>query len=153
MSGIMHCRNPFPLPNRLDAKLRPVVSLWDSLRRGEAGMPFADDLGVPALSQLQGSPFLLSVFAEPERFRLEYLTDNFRGAPSVGSFIDEIKPNAGFGYLRAQCSATVEAAAPTWLRLTESNGHHFSRVLLPLWGNGQVNMLVGALDRTSAKSE
>ena len=32
-------------------------------------MPFTDDLGVSALSSLLGRPFLLSVFASPERFR------------------------------------------------------------------------------------
>jgi hypothetical protein len=36
----MHCRNPFPLPDRLDAKLEPVVTLWENLKRGENGMPF-----------------------------------------------------------------------------------------------------------------
>lgn len=145
----MHCRNPFPLPDLLDAKLQPIVSLWDSLKRGEAGMPFADDLGVPALVKLPGNPFLLGVFAAPERFRLEFLSEGLRGAAGAASFIDEITPNVHFSYLRAQCSATVEAAAPTWLRLTELSGYHFSRVLLPLWGNGQINMLVGALDRVA----
>jgi hypothetical protein len=49
-SRIMHCRNPFPLPDHLATTPQPLLSLWQSLKRGEAGMPFADDLGVPALS-------------------------------------------------------------------------------------------------------
>jgi cytochrome c5 len=36
----MHCRNPFPLPDLLDAKLEPVVTLWENLKRGGNGMPF-----------------------------------------------------------------------------------------------------------------
>ena len=142
----MHCRNPFPLPDRLDARVQPVVSLWEGLRRGENGMPFADDLGVQSLSKLAGNPFLLSVSDLPERYRFEFLGDSLRGAEALGRFLDEVSPNVNFSYLRAQSSATVEAAAPTFLRLTQSSGYSFSRVLLPLWGNGQVNMLLGSID-------
>jgi hypothetical protein len=143
---IMRCRNPFPIPNRLDAKLQPVVTLWESLKRGENGMPFGDDLGVPALTKLPGNPFLLSVFSAPERCRFEFLCDSLRGEVAAGSFIDEMSPNVNFSYLRAQSSATVEAAEPTLLSLTQLSGYSFSRVLLPLWGNGQVTMLLGTID-------
>ncbi len=145
----MRCRNPFPLPDRLDAKLQPVVTLWESLKRGENGMPFGDDLGVPALTRLPGNPFLLSVFSTPERCRFEFLCDSLRGEVVAGSFIDEMSPNINFSYLRAQSSATVEAAEPTLLRLTQFSGYSYSRVLLPLWGNGQVTMLLGAIDHCS----
>lgn len=142
----MHCRNPFPLPDRLDARLQPIVSLWEGLKRGENGIPFGDDLSVQALSKLPGTPFLLSVFASPERCRFEYLSDSLHDAAVPGSFLDEISPNVNFSYLRAQSSATVEAAAPTFLRLNQLSGYSLSRVLLPLWGNGQVNMLLGGID-------
>ena len=147
MSKIMHCRNPFPLPDRLDAKLQPVVSLWESLRRGENGMPFSDDLGVPALSNLPGNPFLLSVFASPERYRFEFLSESLRREAALERFVDETPPKINFSYLRAQSSATVEAAEPTLFQLTDSSGYRFSRALLPLWGSGQVNMLLGAFDK------
>jgi hypothetical protein len=146
MSKMMHCRNPFPLPDRLDAKLQPVVSLWKSLRRGENGMPFSDDLGVSALSNLPGNPFLLSVTASPERYRFEFLSESLRRKAVLERFVDEMPTNVNFGYLRAQSSATIEAAEPTLFHLTDSSGYRFSRVLLPLWGNGQVNLLLGALD-------
>jgi hypothetical protein len=141
----MHCRNPFPLPDRLDTRLQPVVSLWEGLKRGENGMPFADDLGVDSLSKLPGTPFLLSVSDVPERYRFEFLGDNLRGVATPGSFLDEVPSNVNFSYLRAQSSATVEAAAPTFLRLTQRSGYNFSRVLLPLWGDGCVSMLLGAI--------
>ncbi len=140
----MHCRNPFPLPDHLNAGLQPVASLWQGLKRGENGMPFADDLGVQSISKLQGNPFLLGVLAE--RYRFEFLSDSLQGAAAIGSFLDEMSPNVNFSYLRAQSSATVEAAAPTFLRLTQFSGYSFSRILLPLWGNGQVNLLLGAID-------
>jgi hypothetical protein len=143
----MRCRNPFPLPEHLDIRLQPVISLWDSLKRGENGMPFSDDLGVSALSNLSAIPFLLSVFGSPERYRIEFLAKDLRGTAAVGGFIDEVSPDIDFSYLRAQSSATVEAAEPTLLRLTDASGKNFSRLLLPLWGNGQVNMLLGAVDR------
>jgi hypothetical protein len=145
MSKIMHCRNPFPLPDRLDARLQPIVSRWEGLKRGENNIPFGDDLGVQSLSKLPGNPFLLSVSASPERCRFEFLSDSLRGAAAPGSFLDEISPNVNFSFLRAQSSATIEAAAPTFLHLTQLSGYGFSRVLLPLWGNGQVNMLLDAI--------
>ena len=142
----MPCRNPFPLPDPLDARLQAVLSLWQGLRRSENGMPFSDDLALPALSNLPAKPFLLQVFSSPERFRFEYLDQALRGAAALGKFIDEISADTPFGYLRAQSSATVEAAEPTFLRLTETSGRHCSRLLLPLWGEGQISLLLGAVD-------
>jgi hypothetical protein len=147
----MHCRNPFPFPEPLAARLRPVVSLWESLKRGENGMPFSDDLGVPDLSNLPGHPFLLSVLVSPERYRFEFLSENLRSEAGPGQFIDEIPPNTNFCYLRAQSSATVEASEPTLFHLTEFSGYRFSRVMMPLWGNGQVNMLLGGSDRQATE--
>ncbi len=142
----MRCRNPFPLPDRLDAKLQAVVSLWEGLRRGENEVPFGDDLGTSALTNLSGNPFVLRVFGSPERYRFEFLSDGLRREAVLERFVDEMQPNGNFSYLRAQSSATIEAAEPTLFHLTTSSGHRFSRVLLPLWGNGQVDLLLGAFD-------
>ena len=142
----MSCRNPFPLPDRLNPKLQPIVSLWESLKRAENGMPFGDDLGFSTLSNLSGNPFLLRVFASPDRFRFEFLDKGLQEVAATGRFIDEISPDTNFGYLRAQSSATLEAAEPTFLRLIDDSGRNFSRLLLPMWGNGQINMLLGAVD-------
>ena len=142
----MLCKNPLPVPGKLAAKLQAVVSLWQGLKRAENGMPFSDDLGHSALSGLSGKSFLLGVFAAPERFRFEFLDAGLQGAAAAGQFIDEIPQDANFSYLRAQASATVEAGEPTWLRLDVASGRSFSRLLLPMWGNGQINMLLGAID-------
>ena len=141
----MRCLNPFPLPDRLDPDLQTVVSFWESLRRAENGMPFGDDLKFSDLSRLSAKPFVLSVFTSPERFRFEYLHKDLQGAAMAGRFIDEIPPESDFSYLRAQSSATLEAAEPTFLRLSEASGRSFRRLLLPMWGSGQINTLLGAI--------
>jgi hypothetical protein len=143
---IMPCRNPFTLPDRLDPNLHRVVSFWEKLKRAENNIPFADDLDLSALSKLSGRTFLLGVLTSPERFRVEYLSGELRGAATPGSFVEEASPDIHFGYLRAQSSATVEAGEPTFLSLTDASAGHFSRVLLPMWGNGQVNLLLGTVD-------
>ncbi|HZV04812.1 MAG TPA: hypothetical protein VE999_06990 [Gemmataceae bacterium] len=140
----MSCRNPFELPDRLETSLQAVLAFWQGLRRGQNGMPFGDDLLLPQLSELPGKLFLLAVFAPPERFRIEFLNSALPAA-ATGKFLDELPPSTEFAFLRAQASATLEAAAPTLLRLTDSSGDSFSRLLLPMWGNGQVSMILGAL--------
>ena len=141
----MRCLNPFPLPDRLDPDLQTVVSFWESLRRAENGMPFGDDLKFPDLTDLPAKPFVLSVFTLPERFRFEFLDRRLQGAAIAGRFIDEISADANFSFLRAQASATLEAAEPTFVGLSEDSGRGFERLLLPMWGNGQINTLLGAV--------
>jgi hypothetical protein len=108
-------------------------------------MPFGDDLKFSDLSTLSAKPFVLTIFTLPERFRFEFLDEGLEAAAVAGRFIDEISVNTDFSYLRAQSSATLEAAAPTFFRLTEDSGRNFGRVLLPMWGSGQVSMLLGAI--------
>ena len=144
----MRCQNPFPLPDYLGAGLQPVVSLWQGLKRGENAIPFADDLGIDSLIKRPGNTFLLRVFQSPDRYRIEFLGDSLQHSAVAGSFLDEISPKADFSYLRAQSSATVEAVAPTLLRLTPLSGQSFLRIVLPLWRNGQVDMLLGAVDHS-----
>lgn len=85
------------------------------------------------------------MFAPPERFRIEFLNAAMPIPSVTGKFLDELRLRTEFGFLRAQASATLEAAAPTLLRLTDNSGDSFFRLLLPLWGDGQVNMILGAL--------
>jgi hypothetical protein len=66
-------------------------------------------------------------------------------------FVDEMLPNINFSYLRAESRATIEAAEPTLFHLTDCSGYRFSRVLLPLRGNGQVNLLIGAFDNVQTE--
>ncbi|HLZ01097.1 MAG TPA: hypothetical protein VKR55_02985 [Bradyrhizobium sp.] len=143
----MRCLNPFPIPDEPDPDLQSVVSLWNELRRAENGMPFGDDLRFSDLPKLSARPFVLSVFTLPERFRFEFLDEGLQETAALaGRFIDEISIDTSFSYLRAQSSATLEAGEPTFLRITEDSGRSFGRLLLPMWGNGQINTLLGAVN-------
>lgn len=140
----MACRNPLEPPDRIEANQQAVLAFWEGLKRGENAIPFSDDLRLPDLSELPGRLFLLRVFV-PERLRVEFLNAAMPGQAVTGKFLDELSPSTEFAFLRAQASATLEAAAPTFLRLTDSFGHSFSRLLLPMWENGQIDMILGAL--------
>lgn len=138
--------SPFPLPQKLERDLAQVKSYWESLRRTENSMPFWDDLKPSALGELAGQVFLLDVFDGPERFRFNAVGDGLAkayGEPLVSKFADQIALRDPFGFFRAQASATVEAREPTYYR-HEMPG--YSRILLPMWGDGRISMLLGAVD-------
>lgn len=143
----MTYRNPFPLPDHLPPALQPVLSYWQELKRAESAMPFADDIDLSILSNLTAKALILRVFALPERFRFEFLGNDLRGSSEArtGGFLDEISLGGDFSYLRAQSSTTVEAAMPTFCQFTGDPERSFSRLLLPVWGNGEISMLVGAV--------
>jgi hypothetical protein len=46
--------------------------------------------------------------------------------------------------LTDQCRATIEQRAPTWFRHEAADGAGYSRLVLPLWGNGHIEMLIAA---------
>jgi len=52
----------------------------------------------------------------------------------------------GFRLLARSKQRAVEAVEPTLLRLTETSRRNFARLLLPLWGLGQISLLLGAVD-------
>lgn len=131
--------NPFPLPAKLDGDLAAVAALWRGLRRGQSDIPFADDLKPAALSAQAGRVLLLDVFENPERFRFSLLGGDLlmpQDRALSGKFIDEAELPPPLAFLRAQASATVEARAPTC---------HSGRLLLPMWGDGRVSLLLGAV--------
>ena len=138
--------NPFPLPDKLSPTLQQVFSYWEGLERGDNEMPFWDDVKLSALPDLADRLMLINVFTNPERFRLNTVGaayDGAQGAALRGKFIDEVAFAGGMTFLRAQASATVEARAPTLYRAAG-----FTRLLLPMWGDGHIGMLLGALDRS-----
>ncbi len=141
--------NPFPLPAMLRPALQRVVVYWQGLKRAGNEMPFWDDLDPSALPDLTGRLLLLDVFAAPERFRVNLVGRDLQPQSDAlrHRFIDEAALSAELIYLRAQSSATVEAAAPTFYRCAGAPGQPaFSRVLLPMWGDGRIGMLLGASD-------
>ena len=149
MTGVTQ---PFSLPQKLPAALARVHHYWSGLRRGENPMPFSDDLNPSALADLSNTLMLMDVF-EPVRFRFSLIgRDILAGLDPniVGRFADEFEPRQPLNYFLAQASTTVEAKAPTFYHCDPINekGHQspgYSRLILPAWGNGQINMLLGAV--------
>ncbi len=135
---------PFALPAKLSSGLGQVRDYWGGLKRGGNEIPFWDDVKLSALPGLEGHLLLVDVFEGPQRFRMNTVGKDIRGwygADIDGKFADEIEAKGPLAYFSAQASATVEAVQPTF--------HHdgFARLLLPLWGNGYVSMLLGAVER------
>lgn len=136
---------PFPFPNKLERNLARVLSYWEGLKRAENNMPFWDDVKLSALPDLADSLLLIDVFVLPERFRFNTVGKGLAqryGDAVTGKFLDELALREPFDYLRAQCSATIESRAPTYRADTVG----YSRILLPMWGDGHIGMLLGAVD-------
>ncbi len=144
---------PFPVPETIPPTLRRVLAYWQSLKRGNADMPFWDDATLTAMPDLAHQLILIDVFARPERFRLDHVGDACRALHRdkiVGRFLDEIDPEPPFEFLQSQCSATVENKAPTlYVHETKSKPspeRAYSRLLLPMWGDGRIGMILGGID-------
>jgi hypothetical protein len=134
----------YVLPPRLEADLARVHAYWNGLIRGQASnMPYWDDVKPADLPGLEGRLILATAFMRPERFRFDIVGDDVcarYGMALAGSFADEIDTHAPLHFFRSQASATVEGRAPTCYRTGD-----YGRLLLPLWGDGHVNMLLGAV--------
>jgi hypothetical protein len=138
-------KRPFAPPARLSPNLTRVRDYWSSLLRGGATMPFWDDVKLSDLPDLSDRLLLIDVFEQPERFRLNAIGAGLGGEALAGLFIDQTELGHPFAYLRAQCAATVEASAPTYHRC-ETPDPAYGRLLLPMWGQGRIGMLLGAVD-------
>jgi hypothetical protein len=142
--------SPFPLPEKLDPNLAAVLSYWRRLRRADNSMPFWDDLNLSDLSGLPERPqslLLIDAFDKPERFRFNRLVGEMletAGRTFTGKFVDEVDLPKLMSYLRAQCSATVEARIPTYYCSAVASPA-YPRILLPMWGDGRIGMLLGAI--------
>jgi hypothetical protein len=138
--------NPYPLPGNLGAPLQAVLSYWQDLRRAGNEMPFWDDVKPSALPGPNDRLLLVDAFEKPERFRVNTIgTELDRAGGSLrGKFIDELALTGPLEFLRSQCSATVEARAPTFYR--HEGKPACARLLLPMWGDGRIGMLLGAVD-------
>ena len=138
---------PFAIDEALGPRLDALLTYWRGLRRGETSIPFADDIDMAMVRDLCGDVFVLGVFEKPERFRLD-LAQTPR-APEIqdtllGRFIDEVALPKSLEYLRAQADAAVEGVAPAYYR--HDGEPAYARLLLPAWGEGQVRLLLGAIE-------
>ena len=153
----------YSLPGELEPDLSRVQAYWNGLKRGANDVPFWDDVKFSLRSRLGRRSMLIDVFENPLRFRFDLigadLTDWY-GETIGNRFLDEIELHAPFVELTLQCKATVESCAPTYYRQTAArkgeaeNPGGYARLLLPLWGNGRIEMLLGAvvLDKAARKN-
>jgi len=144
------CRKPFEVEAPLGSKLDAALAHWQRLLRGNAAMPFADDLILKPVEDLAADVFTLEVFERPERFRVD--TARTPHAPVVerefpGLFVDELDRCSPLEFLRSQASATVEAMAPTFYEHAPKPGAPgYRRLLMPFWEMGHVSRLLGVVD-------
>ena len=147
---------PFALPTKLSPRLHRVLDYWLSLKRGENSMPFWDDVKPSSLPDLSSSLMLIDAFESPQRFRFasigQHIGERY-GSDLAGSFADAVEARAPLRFLIAQASATVEAKVPTFFAdgVEAAGGRRsgYSRLLLPMWGNGRIGMLLGAIEYVS----
>jgi hypothetical protein len=153
----------YSLPVELEPDLSRVHAYWNGLKRGANDVPFWDDVKFSMRSRLGRESMLIDVFENPLRFRFDLigadLTEWYGGA--IGNeFLGEMDLHAPFDELTLQCQATVEGGDPTYYRRTavrNNDAEHpvgYARLLLPLWGNGRIEMLLGAavLDQPARES-
>ena len=143
---------PYAGPRKLGPDLAQVLAYWEGLKRGEADMPFWDDLNLSSLPDLSGRLFLLEVSDKPTRFRFGItggeIKDRYTG-DLVSKFLDEIELRFPLQYLNSQSSGTVESRRPTYYHHAAAKtgsaypAGGYSRLLLPTWGDGHIGNAVG----------
>lgn len=141
---------PYSIPSYLPPNLERVLAYWKGLLRGGATMPFWDDARLTDLPDLADRLVLIDAFDRPERFRFASVGHGLASEGLEGEFLDEVELAPPFEFLRSQCAATTEAAGPTYFHF-EGPGRGtparaYGRLLLPMWGDGRIGMLLGAVD-------
>jgi len=139
--------SPFPVPAKLPSGLTEVRNYWQRLKRRQNSMPFWDDVNLSSLPKLADQLMLVDVFQDPQRFRFNSVGQRIRkryGGDLVHKFVDEIDAKAPLDYFTSQSSATIEGEVPTYYRSTR-RGAGYQRLLLPMWGNGRIEMMLGAV--------
>ena len=149
----------YSLPDELEPDLGRIRAYWNGLKRGSNDVPFWDDVKFSLRSRLGREFMLIDVFENPLRFRFDLIgTDltDWYGKAIGNVFLDEIELHAPCDDLIQQSRATVEGRAPTYYfqtaagkRAAEHRGG-YARLLLPLWGNGRIEMLLGAVVPSTA---
>jgi hypothetical protein len=145
------------LPDRLEPDLDLVRAYWNGLKRGNNDIPFWDDVKFSMQKRLARDILLIEAFENPLRFRFDLVGDDItqrHGTAITGKFSDEIDLDAPMDELTSQCRATVERREPTYFRYAPTGESQaevsagYSRLMLPLWGNGRIEMLLGAVAGT-----
>jgi hypothetical protein len=134
---------PYKYPEVLPRVFQDILSYWKDLRRGQAEIPFTDDIRMTELSEHENDLIILDVFAKPQRYRFSIVGQNVTGVyrhDVAGIFLDELEPGPPFRLIHSQASAAVEMRTPTYYV-----GEGYARLLLPAWGDGHVSALLGKI--------
>ncbi|MGO9358204.1 MAG: hypothetical protein ACLP1D_11075 [Xanthobacteraceae bacterium] len=145
MTGRFH---GYALPDELEPDLGRIHAYWNGLKRGANNVPFGDDVKFSLRSRLGREAMLIDVFESPLRFRFDLIgadLADWYGEAIGNRFLDEIDLHAPFDELTLQCKSTVEISAATYFRHTAAGKGSYARLLLPLWGNGRIEMLLGGV--------
>ncbi len=141
---------PFAMPEFVGAKFAAVRGYWHSLKRGNANMPFTDDLLPAALGKMAANFALMHVFQNPQGFRFDLVGAHIAqvyGGELGNRFADEVGPRAPFDYFVAQCATTIESAGPTlYDHPHTARSAAYQRLMLPFWGDGRVNAILAVFD-------
>jgi hypothetical protein len=136
---------PFPVPAKLEPELADLQRYWNGLKRGQAEMPFTDDVKLTRAPHPLWT-MLLDVLKQPVRFRFALVGDEIRrsyGSDLAGLVADEIEVRSPLNFFISQCSAAVESRASTYYAHDD-----FARLVLPLWGDAHTNgLLIGIAAR------
>lgn len=138
--------NEFALPDRLEPELAELLAYWDGIKRGFRIMPYWDDVAMDRLSGLRDRLAMWDVLDDPPRFRFSIVGARLDAACAdelAGRFTDELSAAGPLAHLTEQCRAAVAEAAPTYFR--QADDPAFARLILPLWGEGRIRMLIGAI--------
>ena len=118
-------------------------------------MPFWDDVNISALPDFSDRLMLIEASDRPVRFRCGFgvVGEEIKrqyGGDLASKFLDEIEVRHPLQFLISQSSATVESRVPTYYRHAWAKGgssrvdQEYSRLVLPMWGDGHIGMLLGA---------
>jgi hypothetical protein len=136
------------LPEKLEPDLERVLGYWNGLKRGGNEIPFWDDVKISMKTRLGRDVFLMEAFENPPRYRFDLIGDDVirqYGTPLNGKFTHEIELRPPIDDLTTQCWFTIDRREPTYLQHGAGSGTGYSRLVLPLWGNGRIEMLLGAI--------
>src|SRR3974390_496692 len=92
---------PYSVSRKLPAALARVHAYWEGLKRGDASMPFWDDVDPAALPDLAGQLMLIKPFEKPRRFQFSMIGKDVQhryDGDLIGAFSDAIDIRYPFEY-------------------------------------------------------
>ena len=135
---------PFPLPQKLPSPLASVHHYWNDLIRAENEMPFADDVNLSQLPALAGNlPWSTSSPIRSVSASIISATSSFTG--SVPTSPANLPTRSNFTVPSNFSSRKRALRSKRGRRPGNSSRRGYARILLPTWGDGRIESLLGAI--------